>query len=428
MQPECIALIILAICILLFLTNWINSAATAVLGCMLFVLTGISTFEEAFSGFSNSIVILVFSMLVVGDALFETGVGKVIGDQVLRLSRNSERRFLLIAGLESAVLSAFLSNVTVITLNLAIINSIIKSSKGIDIKNLCLATALGAIFGGNCTLVGSTPQLTVQAIMSQTLGMEYRLFDYMYAGIPLTLFYLVFILLIGYPLGKKIWGTRKELAENDRVYLDDITRTQKTNVGSKGKRPRMAFIFSLMILLFVTELVDTAMAAAIAAMLCVIMQCTSAESIFRHMNWKVIIWLAGCLGIAKGLVSSGCGKLLAAGFISLFGEDVHPMVFLAAAVFLTILISNFINNSTAVLIVLPPVLAVCTKLGFNPMTFGIAVCYSANLVFLTPLASAQIGLTMVAGYRFSDYVKYGAILELVVFAGIMIFVPLAFPL
>ena len=68
--------------------------------------------------------------------------------------------------------------------------------------------------------------------------------------------------------------------------------------------------------------------------------------------------------------------------------------------------------------------AVCQQYGFNCVAFSLAVCYGANLCFATPLANAQTGTTMVAGYRFKDYLKYNLLLEVFVWIGIVVFMPM----
>ena len=72
-------------------------------------------------------------------------------------------------------------------------------------------------------------------------------------------------------------------------------------------------------------------------------------------------------------------------------------------------------------------LPIAMELGFSLYPFGLAVCYAASLTFVTPLANDQTALTMVSGYQFKDYFLYNFLLEVLVLAGIMIFVPLIFP-
>lgn len=420
------ALLILAFCIVFFITEWIPSTVTSVTACALFVLTGVCSFSKAFSGFSNSTVILVFGMLVIGNAMFESGVAQKIGAVVMRLSGGQERRFILFAGATSIVMSMFLANMAVIAMYLAIMNSVCRTNPNVKLKNICLATTMGAMFGGVCTLVGSTPQLTMQTLLEGATGQTAGMWDFMPVGLCLSVVYLIYVLFIGYPLGKKIWGADDGTDRLDR--LDDYVAQKKTAAMDEDKQKRkqicMYIILAILILMFATNIVTNVMATCICALLCVITGCTTEKSVLKNMDWATLIRLAGCLGIASGINESGCGELIANAFTTVFGPNVPPLLFLAASVFVVMIVSNFISNSTAVFIVLPPVIAVCQQYGFNCLAFAIAVCYGANLSFATPLANAQTGTTMVAGYNFKDYCKYNLLLELFVWIAIVIFMPM----
>lgn len=426
LSSQVIALLILVFCIVFFITEWIPSTVTSVIACLLFALTGICSFSKAFSGFSNSTVILVFGMLVIGNAMFESGVAQKIGDVVMRVSGGSERKFILFAGGTSIIMSMFLANMAVIAMYLAVMSSVCRTNPNVKLKNICLATTMGAMFGGVCTLVGSTPQLTMQTILEGATGQSVGMWDFMPVGLCLSAIYLIYVLFIGYPLGKKIWG--EEDGGENLDELDSLVATRAVAVEEdanyKRKQIYMYIILAILIIFFATEIVSNVIATCICAILCVVTGLTTEKSVLKNMDWATLIRLAGCLGIASGINESGCGELIAQGFTTVFGSDVQPIVFLAAAVLAAMVTSNFISNSTAVFIVLPPVLAVCQEYGFNCVTFALAVCYGANLCFATPLANAQTGTTMVAGYRFKDYCKYNLLLELFVWIGIVVFVPL----
>lgn len=434
MDPAVITLLILIGCIILFLTGWFPSAATAVLGCVLFALTGVCNFSKAFSGFSSSTTIMVAGMLVIGDAMFQSGLASTLSRAIVRVGASSERRFLTAGILLSAVLSAFMANMAIIAMFLAIVNTVSKGSEEMHLKRLCMPIAMGAMFGGVCTLMGSTPQLQVQNLLEGTCGLSLRPFDYTPVGVILTLAFLAYVHLVWYPMSRKLW---KDEAGADQEQLDGYTARQAAadSAGAAArrglpvdKRVIMAAIMALVIVLFVTEAVSTAMAAVIGALLCLVFRCTTEKSVLKTMDWAVLIRLAGCLGLAAGIGESGCDELIANGLIAAFGSDIHPMVLLVTAALLAVVVSNFISNSTAVIIVLTPVLALCNRLGFNPIPFGLAVCYGANLAFATPLANAQIGVTMIAGYQFQDYFKVNALLEILIVLLVVIFVPLFFPL
>lgn len=430
MNSAIISLIILVVCIILFVTRIIPNAATAVLGCALFVITGVCDIKDAFSGFSNSTVLLMFGMMVVGIAMQETGIAEIIGKNVTKLSRKNERLFMLIAGITSAALSTFLSNTAVIAIFLPIIESVAKADRRMNRMNLTLPVTLGAMFGGVCTLVGSTPQLTANGILlemtNETTKLELGMFDYTLPGLLLVGGYILYIELIGPKLAKRIWGDREAVAEEAATEVEEKKLPSETKIN-KVKIIIMAVIFATTIVFFIGGWISTALTAVLAALLCIITGCVKQKTVIKKMDWSVVFVLAGCLGLATGITKGGAGKLIGEALSSLFGEGVPVIVIFAVFVILTMLISNFITNSTAVTIMLPIAISLCLVNGYNPLTFTLGIVFAANLTYSTPLANAQTAMTLVAGYKFSDYVRYTWPLALIVLVEIIAFVPLFYP-
>ncbi len=426
MTPAIISLLILAVCIILFVTRVIPNAATACLGCLLFAITGVCTLDKAFSGFSNTTVLLMFGMMVVGIAMMDTGAAKLIGSYVVKFSRGSEKMFILLAGTTAAVLSTFLSNTAVIAIFLPIIASVSQSDPNMDRKNLTLPVTMGAMFGGTCTLVGSTPQLTANGILAEMAGKELAMFDFMGPGLVIFAAYMLYILTVGHKVGSKVWGGRS--LEDGKAMDAKAAEAEKEIVVDKKKLAIMVAIFALTIVLFIGGWISTAMTAVIAALLCIITGCTTTKSVIKNMDWSVVFVLAGCLGIAAGVTTGGAGDLMSDVISGILSPNIPPIAIFAFFVGATILISNFITNSTAVVIALPIALALCSAYGLNPMAFSLGIVYAANLAFSTPLANAQTAMTLVAGYKFSDYIRYTWLLDILVFAAIVVAVPLFVPL
>lgn len=422
MSPAIISLIILVVCIVLFIARPIPNAATACLGCLLFALTGVCDFSAAFSGFSNSTVILMFGMMVVGIAMMDTGAANLVGQKVAKLSGHKEKLFILLAGLTSAVLSTFLSNTAVIAIFLPIIASIANSDKNMNRMNITLPVTLGAMFGGVCTLVGSTPQLTANGILSEMSGTEIGMFDYTLPGVCITAVYMLFVLTIGHKIGNKVWGNREavEIKESETV-VEEV----KIN---KKKMIIMLVIFILTIISFIGAWIPTQTTAVIAALLCIITGCTTQKSVIKNMDWSVVFVLAGCLGLASGITKGGLGDMIGQALSGVVESGIPVVVLFAIFVIATMLVSNFITNSTAVVIILPVALSLCMANQLNPIAFTLGIVFAANLTFSTPLANAQTAMTLVAGYKFSDYIKYTWLLDILVILSILVFVPLFFPL
>ncbi len=425
MSSGIIGLLILLLCIVLFVTEWLPSVVTGALGCLLMVLFHVCDLSHAFSGFASSIIYLLFGAMIVGNAMFETEAAALIGKQVIRMSRDNERLFLFISGLTAGCLSMFLANTATIAAFLPIVESVCSNSNNMKRKNLTMNIAICAMIGGSSTLIGCTPQLTANALLEQTTGLHMSMFTMFGPGFCMLLLYLVCTQLFGYTLGKKIWGNRPE----ETMELENTNRKIISSENTDRKKVTIMFvILGLMILFYVTEWLSTAMTAMCAAMLCILTKCTNTKSIRKNMDWDTILFLAFCLGLADALNTGGSGKILADLANNFLGSCSSPVLVYGILCLLTLILSNFITNSTAILIVLPIGFSIGTAMGLNPMTVCLGIYFAASLACSTPLAAAQISMTLVAGYKFSDYLKYTLPHAIIQFLCIWFLIPLFFPL
>lgn len=425
MSSAVIGLIILAVCVMLFLTEWLPNAATGCLGCLLMVLCGVCSFEEAFSGFSNSIVLLMVGAMVVGVAMFETGAAQMIGRSVIRWSRGSERLFLLVGSLVAGGLAMFLANTAVLAAFLPIIDSVCRTSPDMGRKNLSLPIACAVMYGGACTLIGCTPQLTANGIMDKMVGVQMGMWDLTRPGLCLLALFIVYTQVVGYRRGQKIWGGRTETSMDlDKEKVRSVLEVQ----FDKKKLITMFGIIFLMIVSYAGGWISPSLTAMCAAMLCVLTGCCKVKRVVKELDWECVLFLGACLGLANGLTVSGAGELIGEGVSVLLGDITSPIIIFATVVLLAIFVSQFITNSTAIIIVLPIALSLCTSYGFNYMPFCMGVTFAASAACSTPLAAAQITMTQVAGYKFSDYFRYTWQMALITYVGILIFVPLFYPL
>lgn len=425
MSPAVIALIILLFCVIFFVTEWIPSVVAACLGCTLMVLFKVCSFEQSFAGFSNSIVILMFSSLVVGNAMFDTGAAQFIGRQVIRFSRNSESVFLIVLCIVGGLMAMFLANTGVIAIFLPIVDSVCRASDKMYRRDFTLPMAMAVMFGGTSTLIGCAPQLTANGILQSMSAAEMGMFDLTGPGLIMLAIFIIYTVFFGLKRGKKIWADREETAlDIDPALVDKI----ETATIDKKKLITMMVILCLMIIGYVGAWLSTTMTAIISALLCVITGCTNVKSIIRNLNWEPVIFLAACLGLADCLTISGAGDMVSVWVSNLLGKGSSPLLIFAVLVLLVTVISNFITNSAAIIIILPAALSICSAYGYNPIPFCIGITMGASYACSTPLAAAQIAMTLVAGYKFSDYFKYTFPLALIIYVATVTIVPLFYPL
>lgn len=425
LSPDVTGLLILALCVFLFLTKFLPTAVTGFMGCLLMVLCGVCKYEQAFSGYSSSIVMLMASAMIVGIAMFKTGIAHIIGTAATRWSHGSEHAFLMASCVIGGLLSMFFANTAIIAAYLPIIESTCRARGGMSRLNLVLPVSLAVMVGGTGTLVGCTPQLTANALMLHLSGKEMSMWTLTAPVMCIFAIYLTYTYFLALPVGKRIWGERAEREMDiDRAHLEKASEPIK----DKKKLFIMTAILAAMILSYVLGVLPPAYTAMIACILCVATGCCSPEDIKREFHFETVVFLASCLGIAEALTAAKSGDLIGHLVAAALGEVGSPMLSFAAIVFLTVFLSQFITNSTAIIISLPIGLSLCDVYGMNHVAFCVGVTIAASVACCTPLAAAQIAMTQVAGYGFSDYVKYCALPSLIMYIGILVFVPLFFPL
>lgn len=192
----------------------IRSDIVALIALITLSISGILTTEESLSGFSNSIVIMMIGLFVVGGAIFQTGLAKTIGASLLKLAGNSELKlFLLVVGVTS-IIGAFVSNTGTVALMLPIVVSIANSA-GIRTSRFLMPLAFASSMGGMMTLIGTPPNLVIEETLANAGFERLSFFSFLPAGIIcLTIGTLLLI-----PLSK--W------------FLSKDNSTAKTNSGNK---------------------------------------------------------------------------------------------------------------------------------------------------------------------------------------------------
>ena len=166
-------LIILAVTAVFFVIGKIRSDIVALCSLILLMGFGILTPTEALSGFSNSVVIMMVGLFVVGGAVFQTGLAKMISGKIMHLAGDNETRLFLLVMLTTTAIGAFVSNTGTVALMLPIVVSM--AAKGnISASRLLMPLAFASSLGGMLTLIGTPPNLVIQEALANagygTLG------------------------------------------------------------------------------------------------------------------------------------------------------------------------------------------------------------------------------------------------------------------
>ena len=190
-------LIILALSAVFFVNGKLRSDLVALCALVLLIVFNILTPEEALSGFSNPIVIMMVGLFVVGGAIFKTGLSKMISSKILRLAGKSELKLFILIMMVTAFIGAFVSNTGTVALMLPIVVSM-AASANISPGRFLMPLAFASSMGGMATLIGTPPNLVVDEVLSNAGFTDLSFFSFTPIGVICVLIGLVVLI----PLSK----------------------------------------------------------------------------------------------------------------------------------------------------------------------------------------------------------------------------------
>ena len=207
MSQSTIAILILLVTVILFLTEKLPVSVTAICAMLAMGIFGIISWTDAFSGMSSSVVWFLIGVSILGESFFSTGLADKIGDTLLRLAKNgmSERCLILFLFVIGVVTSAVFNGAMIVAVLFPIIDAIAHSSHGrITRKHVYLPTAIATVYGSNLTIIGSTSMmLAVSMVAVNELNLSVPFFEPFKIGFPGVLLAFIAYATFAYPLQKK---------------------------------------------------------------------------------------------------------------------------------------------------------------------------------------------------------------------------------
>lgn len=212
-----VTLIILIASVILFMSGKVRSDLVAICVLLALLIFHILTPEEGLAGFSNSVVIMMIGLFVVGGAIFQTGLAKMISSKILKLAGKSELRLLLLVILVTSAIGAFVSNTGTVALMLPIVVSM-AASANTSSSRLLMPLAFASSMGGMMTLIGTPPNLIIQDTLTGAGFEPLSFFSFLPVGIICVAVGIVMLV----PLSK--WFLVKKGQQNDNMHTGKTLR------------------------------------------------------------------------------------------------------------------------------------------------------------------------------------------------------------
>ncbi len=160
MMDQILTLAILALSVAFFINGKIRSDIVALCALVCLMVAGILTPEEALSGFSSTALIMMIGLFVVGGAIFQTGLAKMVSSRLMKLAGNSETRLFVLVMAVTSCMGAFVSNTGTVAIMIPIVVSMAMSVK-MNPSRLLMPLAFASSMSGMMTLIGTPPNIII---------------------------------------------------------------------------------------------------------------------------------------------------------------------------------------------------------------------------------------------------------------------------
>jgi di/tricarboxylate transporter len=183
-------------------------------------LAGVLTPQEAFQGFSNQGMLTIGVLFIVAFAAQSSGILEAFAARVMGRGEGVRRSMLRMAA-PAAAMSAFLNNTPIVAMFTPAVRDWAKA-RGLSPSKFLIPLSYASIFGGICTLIGTSTNLVVNGLLQQELGLSLTLFELAWVGVPAAIAGILYLVLVGHRLLPDHRDPVEDLMESGREYLVEM--------------------------------------------------------------------------------------------------------------------------------------------------------------------------------------------------------------
>ena len=418
-------LAVLGAVVVLWVTEAIPLAVTALLGPVLCVILGVAPAKEVFRGFADPIIFLFLGSFLIAEAMLRHGLNRRIAFAIMRKVGTSPARLLAAFGAATAFVSLWVSNTATTAMMFPIALAILKERKVAPAfaTALMLMTAFAASIGGLGTPVGTPPNLIGLGLIETNLKIKITFFQWMMFGFPLTVALIVFL----------CFHFRKAAPQTGEAL--EVKSSEPLSVGERN----VLIAFLLTVAMWITpgiialargtndpafrwfnEHLPEAMAALLGSILLFLLPTDLRRGEFTlswrdtaNVDWGTILLFGGGLALGELMFSTGVAKWMGEGIAhSLRADTVLGLTMLFAAV--ATVVSETTSNVASAAMVVPVAIAVSQAAGVPPLQPALAACLGSSLGFMLPVSTPPNAIVYGSGLvPVRKMIRHGLMLDVV---------------
>jgi sodium-dependent dicarboxylate transporter 2/3/5 len=452
---------ILAMVVVLWITEALPMAITAVLGPVLAVVFLVTPAQAALAPFADPIIFLFIGSFMLAQAMFVHGVDRRIAFTALasRFVGSSPPRILLVYGGVATALSMWISNTATTAMMFPIGLSIVAHLRTVstgskaNIQKFALAmmliTSFGASIGGMGTPVGTPPNLIGIGMLQRIAGVQISFFDWMAIGVPLVVIMFTFLVVMftvtcarGVVVGQEsIAMVSRELAK-----LGPVSRAQRNVFLAFGATVVLWVAPGFFAIAGTDQTpfarayaasVPEGVAAMIGALLLFVLPIDWPNRRFTlsweeavQIDWGIVLLYGGGLAMGQLAFSTGLAAAMGEGLTSWLPSN---STFALTALFTgaAIVLSEATSNTASANMIVPITIAVATAAGVRPLEPALGATLGASMGFMMPISTAPNAIVYSSGHiPITSMMKFGLALDLfayvVIVAAVMLLGPILF--
>ena len=423
MDQLTIVLIILALTIIAFMSGKLPYTVISMGIIIALIMTGIMTIDEAFSGLTNSNVIMFAAMFVIGAGIVKSGLLDSTKNIVMRY-QNRPKIVLLVLMLVATVLSILTSAVGTMAILLPLIINI-ANNLNISRSKFIYPVAMIANIATACTFLGQgAANMNWSDVMVNMGGpVPFGIWDFTIARIPVivtTIIYGVFVSQYLLPdIPNSQFDTGKPVVEKTKTI--DVKKQRIAQIIC-------SFTIIGMIVLDYFSLVPMYIVACIGAVLLILFGVLSETEAISSIHGPTMFLFIGVLPLSDALKMTGAADVVASLMRTLLGNTTNPYIIMAVLFVVPLILTQVMSNIAAVAVFVPLVCSVAVSIGIDPRAGVMAVLIASCTSILTPMAAAAQAMILApGGYSMKDYLKCGFPLVLINTVVCIVVLPILFP-
>jgi solute carrier family 13 (sodium-dependent dicarboxylate transporter), member 2/3/5 len=452
---------IMGLVVVLWVSEALPMAVTALLGPVLAVVLRVADARAAFASFADPIIFLFIGSFILAEAMFVHGVDRRIAYTALswKFVGHSAPRVLFVYSAVATGISMWISNTAttamMFPIGLALVSHLMKSGPKDEASRtavrrfalgLMLMTSFGASVGGMATPVGTPPNLIGIGMLERIAGTRISFFTWMAIGMPLVLVLfaaLVTLFTITTARGVKMVEGGADLVRTELQKLGALSPAERNVLLAFGATvllwtlPGFLALAGLDGSAFSREYqkaVPEGVAAMIGALLLFVLPVDWRARRFTltwdqavRIDWGIVLLYGGGLTLGALAFQTGLADALGRGITAWLPSKTSltlTVMFTGAA----ILLSEATSNTASANMIVPVAIAVAQAAGVRAVEPALGATLGASMGFMMPISTAPNAIVYSSGFiPITAMMRYGIVLDVVAFVAIVIFVMLLGP-